>query len=137
MVSILINIIQHEQYFFSFRQTSPLSACSSKSLATSCLSLKSHHRVNNKCNRVKRSKLGQKLTTTFPTLWTPGRRELQFSVIFFTDIYKAHQETNKTVPAIFLLLNIFWIISSWSFSSKLCFQNSSNYCYKNELLTIR
>ena len=37
MVSILINIIQHEQYFFSFQ-------------TTSCLSLMSHHRVNNKRN---------------------------------------------------------------------------------------
>ena len=34
-----------------------LSACSSQSHATSCLSLMSHHRVNNKCNRVKRTAL--------------------------------------------------------------------------------
>ena len=44
--------------------------------------------------------------------------------------YIANQETNKTVPAIFFLLNIFWIISFWLFSWKLRFQNSSNYCYK-------
>ena len=37
MVSILINIINHERYFFSFH-------------ATSCSSLMSYHRVNNKCN---------------------------------------------------------------------------------------
>ena len=73
-------------------------------------------------------KLGQKLTT-FPTLWAPAPTELQFSVIFF-HWYIANQETNKTVPAIFFLLNIFWIISFWSFSWKLRFQNSSNYCYK-------
>ena len=48
MVSILMNIIQHEQYFFSFL----LSAHSSQSHTTSCLGLMSHHRVNNKCNRV-------------------------------------------------------------------------------------
>ena len=30
----------------------------------------------------------------------------------------------------FFLLNIFWIISFWSFSWKLHFQNSPNYCYK-------
>ena len=39
MVSIIISIIQHEQYF-------PFHA-------TSCSSLMSHRRVNNKCNRVK------------------------------------------------------------------------------------
>ena len=53
MVSILINVIQHEQYLFSFRLTFLLSACSSQSHATSCLSLMFHNRVNNKRNRVK------------------------------------------------------------------------------------
>ena len=37
MVSILINIMRHEQYFFLFRHTFLLSACSSQSHATSCL----------------------------------------------------------------------------------------------------
>ena len=74
------------------------------------------------------SKLGQKLTT-FSTLWAHSPTELQFSVIFF-HWYIANQETNKTVPAIFFLLNIFWIISLWSFSWKLRFQNSSTHCYK-------
>ena len=81
------------------------------------------------------SKLGQKLTT-FPTLWAPAPTELQFSIIFF-HWYVANQETNKTVPAIFSLLNIFWIISFWMFSWKLRFQNSSNCCYKKEQVTIR
>ena len=38
---------------FCFRHTFPLSAHCSQSHATSCSSLMCHHRVNNKCNRVK------------------------------------------------------------------------------------
>ena len=53
MVSILINVIQHKQYFFSFWHMFLLSACSCQSQTTSCLSLMSHHQVNNNCNRVK------------------------------------------------------------------------------------
>ena len=53
MVSILINIIQHEQYFFSFQAHVLLSSHSSQSHATLCSSLMSNHQVNNKCNRVK------------------------------------------------------------------------------------
>ena len=45
IVSILINIIQHEQYFFLFQ--------THVSAVISCSSLMSHHQVNNKCNRVK------------------------------------------------------------------------------------
>ena len=52
MVSILINIIQHEQYFFSFQAKVLLYASSSQSHATSCLSL-SYYPANNKCKRVK------------------------------------------------------------------------------------
>ena len=65
MVSVFINIIQHKQYFFLFWHMFLLSACSSQSHATSCLSLMSHHRVNNKCNRVKRTAL--KMTNLCPT----------------------------------------------------------------------
>ena len=53
MVSILINIIQHVQYFFSF-QAHISAVC--LFLSKSChilLSLIPHHRVNNKCNRAK------------------------------------------------------------------------------------
>ena len=53
MVSILIIIKQHEQYFFPFRQTSLLSARSSQSHVTLWSSLMFHHQFNNKCNRVK------------------------------------------------------------------------------------
>ena len=53
MVSILINIIQHEQYFFFFRHMFLLSAWFSQSHTTSCSSLMYNHQVNNKCNRVK------------------------------------------------------------------------------------
>ena len=45
IVSILINIIQHEQYFFLFQ--------THVSAVISCSSPISHHQVNNKCNRVK------------------------------------------------------------------------------------
>ena len=57
MVSILINVKQKERYFFLFWHMFLLSACSSQSHATSCMSHMSHHRVNNKCNRVKRTTL--------------------------------------------------------------------------------
>ena len=57
MVSILINVKQNERYFFLFWHMFLLSACSCQSHATSCLSHMSHHRVNNKCNRVKRTTL--------------------------------------------------------------------------------
>ena len=69
------------------------------------------------------------LKTIFPTLWAPARTELQFSIIIF-HLNVANQETNKTVPAIFFFLNIFWIISVSLFSWKIRFQNSPNYCYK-------
>ena len=49
MVSVLINIIQHEQYLH-FRHTFLLSAHFSPSHVTSCSSLMSDHQVNNKCN---------------------------------------------------------------------------------------
>ena len=65
MVSILINVMQHEQYFFSFWHTFLMSACATQSYATSCMSLMSHHQVNNKCNRVKRMTL--KMTNLCPT----------------------------------------------------------------------
>ena len=52
MVSILINIIQHEQYLFYFRHMFLLFACSFQSHAT-CWSFVSYYRVNNKCNRIK------------------------------------------------------------------------------------
>ena len=67
--------------------------------------------------------------TTVPTLWAPAPTELQFSVTFF-HWYTANEETNKTVPAIFSLSNIFWIISFSLFSWKIHFQNSSNYCHE-------
>ena len=57
MVSILINVIQHEQYFFLFWHKFLLSAVTSQSDATSCLNPMSHHWINNKCNRVKRKAL--------------------------------------------------------------------------------
>ena len=44
--------------------------------------------------------------------------------------YVANQETSKTMPTFFFLLNIFEIISFWLFSWKLCFQNLLNYSYK-------
>ena len=47
------NIIQHEQYFFSFQAHFLRSARSSQSDATSCLSLMSHHQVNNKSKELK------------------------------------------------------------------------------------
>ena len=53
MISILINIIQHGQYFFSFQAQVLLSYCSYQSHATLGLSLMFHHWVKNKCNRVK------------------------------------------------------------------------------------
>ena len=81
------------------------------------------------------SKLGQKLTT-FPTLWAPAPTELQFSIII-CHWYVANQETNKTVPTIFFLLNIFWVISFWLFLWKLRFQTRRIIAIKNEQLTIR
>ena len=51
MVSVFINIIQHEQYFFYFRQMFLLFACSFQ-IHTSCPGLMSYYRVNNKCNRI-------------------------------------------------------------------------------------
>ena len=65
MVSILIHVIQHEQYFFLFRYTFLLSACSSQSHTRSCLSLMSHHRINSNCNTVKRTAL--KMANLCPT----------------------------------------------------------------------
>ena len=56
MVSILINIIQHEQYLFSF-QAHVSAACSFLACSKShhiMPSFMSHHWVNNKCNWVKR-----------------------------------------------------------------------------------
>ena len=45
--------------------------------------------------------------------------------------YLANQETNKTVPAIFLFSNIFWIIYMQNlFSCKIRFQSQLNYCNK-------
>ena len=74
------------------------------------------------------SKLGQKLTT-FLTLWARAPTELQFSIFSYHG-YVANKETNKTMPAIFLFLNVFLTISFSLFSWKIHFQNSSNYCYK-------
>ena len=48
----------------------------------------------------------------------------------FLHWYVTNQETNKTVPAIFFILNIFWMISFWLFSWKIRFQKSPTYCYK-------
>ena len=53
MISILIDIILHEQYVFYFSHKFLLFARSYQSHITSCLSLMSHHQVNNKCYRVK------------------------------------------------------------------------------------
>ena len=51
MASIFINS-SISNTSFCFRHTFLLSACSSPSHAKSCLSLMSHHQVNNKCNSV-------------------------------------------------------------------------------------
>ena len=42
---------------FHFRHKFLMSACSSQIPAASCLSIMSHHQINNKCNRVKRTLL--------------------------------------------------------------------------------
>ena len=52
MVSILISITQHEQYFFLF-QAQFATVCLFLLHATSCSSLMSHYRANNQCDRVK------------------------------------------------------------------------------------
>ena len=60
--AILVNVIQHE-HMFSFRDMFLLPAYSSRSHATTCLM--SHHRVNSKCNGVKRIAL--KMVNLCPT----------------------------------------------------------------------
>ena len=52
MVSILISITQHEQYFFLF-QAQFATVCLFLLHVTSCSSLMSHYRANNQCDRVK------------------------------------------------------------------------------------
>ena len=61
-IYLVAQLVEHDQYFFWYsmintsfpsRHTLPLLAHSSQNHATSCSSLMSHHRVNNKCNRVK------------------------------------------------------------------------------------
>ena len=79
-----------------------------------------------------RSNLNQKLAT-FPPLWAPAPTKLQFSIIFFHWCV-ANQETNKTVPAISLFSNIFWIIYCQLFSCKIRSQSSSSYGMNNSLL---
>ena len=70
-----------------------------------------------------RVKVGPK-ANYFSYFMSPCINRIALSNNFFS------QETKKTMPTIFFLLNIFCIISCWLFSWKLRFQNSSNYCYK-------
>ena len=51
--------------------------------------------------------------------------------------YVANQETNKTVPVIFFLLDIFWIISFWLFHGNYAFKTRRIIAIKNEQLIIR
>ena len=91
-----------------------------------------------KYHRKIRVKVGPKTNNYFSYFMSSCTKRIAVLSNFFALIYiKPSKRQTKPYPRFFLLLNIFWIISSWSFSSKMCFQNSSNYCYKNELLTIR
>ena len=72
----------------------------------------------------------KKWQSILPTLRASARTELQFSIIYFQS-YVAKPRTSKTVPAIFLFSNIFWIIYFKMLTCKIHFQNSSSYCNKN------
>ena len=81
-------------------------------------------------------KIGPK-TNYFSYFMSSSTNRIAFFNIFFSLICSLPRDKQNRARDFFFLVNIFWIITFWLFTWKIRFQNSSNYCYKNEQLIIR